>query len=268
MYASAARLAVINAVASLSASADVLAMSTVEVDLGSIQPGQTITVKWRGKPVFIKHRTDEQIKLEADTNTAELRHKQTDAERVKDPKWCVNRPTRLCRAVSGSGVVQSTNSRARWLGVSQLLRICPNRTTPSFAGSLFWACARTSAASLSRTAATTTGGTAPAMVATTTARGASGAGPRRSTLRCPITNSSTEARRSCSAERGGGGRGAAACAGARGAARGAAPALPRLSRGVHSCARPPARGSWEGDKDKSQFVSNVLADLSPLKERT
>jgi ubiquinol-cytochrome c reductase iron-sulfur subunit len=53
---------VINAVATLSASADVLALAAVEVDLAAVQPGQCITVKWRGKPVFIKHRTDEQIK--------------------------------------------------------------------------------------------------------------------------------------------------------------------------------------------------------------
>jgi len=89
VYASAARLAVINAVASLSASADVLALAAVEVDLKNVNPGQVITVKWRGKPVFIKHRTEAQIKEVADTNTAELRHAQTDAERVKDPNWLI-----------------------------------------------------------------------------------------------------------------------------------------------------------------------------------
>lgn len=89
LYASAARLAVINVVATLSASADVLALSSVEVDLSSINMGQTVTVKWRGKPVFIKHRTAEQIADEAKTNIAELRHAQTDLERVKDPQWYV-----------------------------------------------------------------------------------------------------------------------------------------------------------------------------------
>lgn len=87
LYASAARLAVINAIATLSASADVLAMAAVEVDLGSVQPGQVITVKWRGKPVFIKNRTPEQVSAEAATPTAGMRHPQTDSERVKDPKW-------------------------------------------------------------------------------------------------------------------------------------------------------------------------------------
>lgn len=87
LYASAARLAVINTIATLSASADVLALAAVEVDLGSVQPGQVITVKWRGKPVFIKNRTPDQVKAEAATPTAGMRHPQTDAERVKDPQW-------------------------------------------------------------------------------------------------------------------------------------------------------------------------------------
>ncbi len=88
LYASAARLAVINLVASLSASADVLALAAVEVDLSQVAPGQVITVKWRGKPVFIKHRTEAQIKDVAAT-PSDLRHVQTDAERVKDPKWLI-----------------------------------------------------------------------------------------------------------------------------------------------------------------------------------
>ncbi len=49
VYATAARLAVINLVTTLSASADVLALASVEVDLASIEKGNTITVKWRGK---------------------------------------------------------------------------------------------------------------------------------------------------------------------------------------------------------------------------
>ncbi len=89
LYASAARLAVINTIATLSASADVLALAAVEVDLANVQPGQVITVKWRGKPVFIKNRTADQVSAEAATPTAGMRHPQTDAERVKNPQWCV-----------------------------------------------------------------------------------------------------------------------------------------------------------------------------------
>ena len=35
-----------------------LALATIEVDISAIEPGQSVTVKWRGKPVFVRHRTD------------------------------------------------------------------------------------------------------------------------------------------------------------------------------------------------------------------
>jgi ubiquinol-cytochrome c reductase iron-sulfur subunit len=88
VYASAARLMVIKAIASLSASADVLAMASLEVDLSSIEEGQCVTVKWRGKPVFIKNRSEDQIKDVAGP-VSDLRDNQTDAERAINPKWCV-----------------------------------------------------------------------------------------------------------------------------------------------------------------------------------
>ncbi|RYG47428.1 hypothetical protein EON67_08580, partial [archaeon] len=97
-------MAVISAITTLSASADVLALAAVEVDLKSVNPGQTITVKWRGKPVFIKHRTDEQIAEVSEKNVSDLRHAQTDAERVKDPKWYVYTHARRLRAPSCSSL--------------------------------------------------------------------------------------------------------------------------------------------------------------------
>jgi ubiquinol-cytochrome c reductase iron-sulfur subunit len=42
-------------------SADVLALASIEVDIGDIEPGTQITVKWRGKPVFIRRRTEDEI---------------------------------------------------------------------------------------------------------------------------------------------------------------------------------------------------------------
>lgn len=42
-------------------SADVLALASIEVDVGGIEPGTQITVKWRGKPVFIRRRTEAEI---------------------------------------------------------------------------------------------------------------------------------------------------------------------------------------------------------------
>lgn len=42
-------------------SADVLALASIEVDISGVEPGTQITVKWRGKPVFIRRRTEEEI---------------------------------------------------------------------------------------------------------------------------------------------------------------------------------------------------------------
>ncbi|MDG2187744.1 MAG: ubiquinol-cytochrome c reductase iron-sulfur subunit [Hyphomicrobiales bacterium] len=43
--------------------ATALALSKIEVDVSQIERGQSITVKWRGKPVFIRRRTDEEIQM-------------------------------------------------------------------------------------------------------------------------------------------------------------------------------------------------------------
>lgn len=89
LYASAIRLAVIKAVMSMSAAADTLALSSLEVDLAGVEEGSTITVKWRGKPVFIKFRTDTEIEEAATTQMNELKDPQTDLDRVVDPKYLI-----------------------------------------------------------------------------------------------------------------------------------------------------------------------------------
>jgi ubiquinol-cytochrome c reductase iron-sulfur subunit len=88
-YATAGRLAVIKFVGSMSASADVLALATAEFDLSAIDEGSTVTVKWRGKPIFIKHRTEKEIEISNNVDLSTLRDVETDAQRVKDPKWLV-----------------------------------------------------------------------------------------------------------------------------------------------------------------------------------
>lgn len=88
-YASVARLAAIKFVGTMSASADVLALSTAEFDLSNIEEGNTITVKWRGKPIFIKHRTAEEIDTANNVNLSNLRDPETDDERTQQPKWLV-----------------------------------------------------------------------------------------------------------------------------------------------------------------------------------
>ncbi|KAL2244844.1 cytochrome b-c1 complex subunit Rieske-4, mitochondrial-like [Sesamum indicum] len=89
VYASLARLLVLKFVLSMSASKDVLALASLEVDLSSIEPGTTVTVKWRGKPVFIRRRTEDDIKLANSVDVASLRDPQEDAVRVKNPEWLV-----------------------------------------------------------------------------------------------------------------------------------------------------------------------------------
>jgi ubiquinol-cytochrome c reductase iron-sulfur subunit len=74
---------------SMNPSADVLALASIEVDLSSVEEGMSITVKWRGKPVFIRHRTPEEISEAESVDVGTLRDPQTDAERVKQPQWLV-----------------------------------------------------------------------------------------------------------------------------------------------------------------------------------
>ncbi len=74
---------------SINPAKDVLALSSTEVDLSAIEEGQAITVMWRGKPVFIRHRTEGDIASAEGVDMAELRDPQEDAERVKKPKWLI-----------------------------------------------------------------------------------------------------------------------------------------------------------------------------------
>ena len=89
IYASAIRLAVLKFILSMTASKDVLAMANLEVDLANIEPGQTVTVKWRGKPVFIRHRTADDIAKAKDVDLNALRDPESDEARAKDPDWLI-----------------------------------------------------------------------------------------------------------------------------------------------------------------------------------
>lgn len=70
-------------------SADVLALSSTEVDLGQIAAGQSVTVLWRGKPVFVRHRTEAEIAQAQKDDAAALPDPAKDADRVKKPEWLV-----------------------------------------------------------------------------------------------------------------------------------------------------------------------------------
>jgi len=76
-------------VGTLSPSADVLAMAQIEVNLSEIPEGKNATFKWRGKPLFVRHRTQEEIDREGQVDLSGLRDQQHDNDRVQDPKYLV-----------------------------------------------------------------------------------------------------------------------------------------------------------------------------------
>ncbi len=67
----------------------VKALASTEVDLTPIQPGNSITVLWRGKPVFIKRRTPEEIAEAKKVDIKDLKHPEKDEDRVKKEEWLV-----------------------------------------------------------------------------------------------------------------------------------------------------------------------------------
>ena len=69
--------------------ASVKALASTEVDISGIEPGKSITVLWRGKPVFIKRRTTEEIQEAKAVDINELKHPETDEQRAKNPEWLV-----------------------------------------------------------------------------------------------------------------------------------------------------------------------------------
>jgi ubiquinol-cytochrome c reductase iron-sulfur subunit len=76
-------------ISSMNPAADTLALSSIDVDLKPVAVGQSITVKWRGHPVFIRHRTEKEIKEAQDVVVADLRDPQPDSARVKKPEWLI-----------------------------------------------------------------------------------------------------------------------------------------------------------------------------------
>ena len=65
------------------------ALASTEVDISGIEKGQSITVLWRGKPVFIKRRTEEEIQKARQVDLKELPDPEKDEDRAKNPEWLV-----------------------------------------------------------------------------------------------------------------------------------------------------------------------------------
>ncbi|KAK4689216.1 ubiquinol-cytochrome c reductase iron-sulfur subunit, partial [Tremellales sp. Uapishka_1] len=89
LAASGAKSTVSDILSNLSASADVLALAKIEVEMGSIPLGKNLIVKWRGKPVFIRHRTPDEIEEADSVDVKSLRDPQADGDRVQRPEWLV-----------------------------------------------------------------------------------------------------------------------------------------------------------------------------------
>nr|XP_001101289.2 cytochrome b-c1 complex subunit Rieske, mitochondrial [Macaca mulatta] len=85
----AAKNVVTQFISTMSASADVLAMAKIEIKLSDIPEGKNMTFKWRGKPLFVRHRTQKEIEQEAAVELSQLRDPQHDLDRVKKPEWVI-----------------------------------------------------------------------------------------------------------------------------------------------------------------------------------
>ncbi|KAG6814017.1 hsp70 nucleotide exchange factor fes1 [Tricholoma furcatifolium] len=89
LSASVAKSSVTEFLQTMAASADVLALAKVEVELGNIPEGKNVIIKWRGKPVFIRHRTSSEIEEARSADWKAFRDPQADEDRVKKPEWLV-----------------------------------------------------------------------------------------------------------------------------------------------------------------------------------
>lgn len=91
MGSSAAGLAVVGKnlvvpfLSSLGAASDVIALANIEVDIGKLPEGEAMTVKWRGKPLFVRHRTKEEIDAANSVPLSQLPDPEEDSARVRGP---------------------------------------------------------------------------------------------------------------------------------------------------------------------------------------
>jgi len=88
-YAVGVKNVIFDCVNTMSPSADVLAMANVDVDLSPISEGTSVTIKWRGKPLFVRHRTQTEIEEATSVPLSELIDPQKDEDRSKKPEWLI-----------------------------------------------------------------------------------------------------------------------------------------------------------------------------------
>ena len=73
----------------LSPAADAVADAKIEIKLNSIPEGKNVVFMWRGKPLFVRHRTEEEISTERGVDVATLRDPEKDEDRVKEAEWLI-----------------------------------------------------------------------------------------------------------------------------------------------------------------------------------
>ena len=74
-------------ISSMNPGKDTLALASTEIDLAPLEEGQSLTVIWRGKPVFIKHRTQKEIEEAKNISLSDLIDAEDDSVRVQKDKW-------------------------------------------------------------------------------------------------------------------------------------------------------------------------------------
>ncbi len=76
-------------ISSMTPGADARALATTEVNLAPVEVGQSITVMWRGKPVFVRRRTQKEIQEAEEVDVSSLRDPQSDEDRIQRPEWLI-----------------------------------------------------------------------------------------------------------------------------------------------------------------------------------
>jgi ubiquinol-cytochrome c reductase iron-sulfur subunit len=74
---------------SMNPSEDTIADATIDVDVSKVSPGESLTVVWQGKPIFIRHRTQKEIEEAQNTILKSLKDPEPDSARVEKPEWLV-----------------------------------------------------------------------------------------------------------------------------------------------------------------------------------
>jgi len=75
----------------LNPDASTLALATIEYDVSAVEEGQTVTIKWRGLPVFVRHRTAAEIEEARAVPLGDLKDPETDEQRTREghEQWLI-----------------------------------------------------------------------------------------------------------------------------------------------------------------------------------